>query len=224
MSRTNFDLAKINMAIESPEKSKLDAVQEFFELTQEKESALQERIAKANGLVRIFVHPDFKQYSEFKDIKEDPEAVKRLQEAENAFKRILSSDSESLPPVFVFEGGRDKDQFEKKEDDLRTIAKKDVIVIRTELANPNPLYPDRQRNYRWHLLDISDEERKQMWELVIHGFKRWGVKKILIAGMELYVSPEESVEHGGCLGAAISTLKEHFEIKISLLTWPDKGR
>lgn len=204
-------------------------VHDFFELDIATEKRLRENIEKLNGVVRVFIHPDFEEYSVFKGTQKIQKEAQRLEQAEAAFQRILSSQSEDLPELFIFETAQDIDEFEEKVARIEEIAKRDVYSIRTEFANPDPLSPHRKKSYEWQFLrgwtwfggkKITDEERAGMWEMLINKFKQLGVRKILIGGLELYMPQKEGEQYGGCLGKAIKHLKDAFEIELSLLTWP----
>lgn len=201
------------------------AVRLFFEMDKKTEVSLKERIEKAKGLVRIFVHPDFERYSRFEDIKDRPEDVKKLREAEQIFRKILSSKSETMPPLFIFEDGASNEDFEEKEEQFRKLAANDTFIIRTSFANPDPLPIGKERTYRWP--DLKDVEKSRgeqffMWQWLIEELKKLGVKKILLGGLEFYVTGDKNKNHSGCMGTAMNKLKAHFEIEISTLTWPDK--
>lgn len=197
-------------------------VRRFFELDRKGKEALKTKIAKSGGLVRIFIHPDFKRYSEFESIKEDPDKVARLKEAERTFQRILSSEAKNVPPIFIFESGIDTEVFLQKEKELMATTRNGVYVIRTEFANPHPLSPDYESNYEWMRNRPTDEERTAMWEWVVEEFKEMGIKRIIIGGVELYISREKNALHVGCLGIAIQKLtKGFFNLEVSTLTWPE---
>lgn len=201
---------------------KPEIVHRFFEMNAKEERVLKERIKKFEGLVRVFIHPDFEKYANFEDIKKDPKDVEKLQNAAIVFKRIISSKSEKLPPVFIFESGAEIDEFKKEEDVFREIGGNDLYIIRTELANSSPLSPDRENNYRWNFFEkIPNEEKEQMWQWLIEEFKNLGIKKILIGGLEFYVSKDKDIGHGGCLGEAIKRLEKFFDVQVATLTWPD---
>jgi len=198
------------------------AVRLFFEMDKKTEVSLKERIEKAKGLIRVFIHPDFERYSEFENIKDQPEDIEKLKEAEVVFRKILSSESETVPPLFIFEDGVDNNDFEGKEKRLGELATQDVYIIRTTFANPDPLPLGQERTYSWNLFTkIGDEEKSLMWKWLIEEFKKLGVKKILLGGLEFYVTGDKDKSHSGCMGTAMNKLKEHgFDVEISALTWP----
>lgn len=206
------------------EEPQLERVHGFFEMTKDEEKKLESRIEEFDGLVRVFVHPDYELYSEIDHIKEgrnyDPEELK---EAEKVFQRILSSDSDKKPPIFVFEAGKNSDDFKKQEERFNKLTKSDLYIIRTELSNPNPLPPDWQEKYDYkHNLSSdspSKEEREQMWDWLISEFEGLGIKKVLIGGLEFYAKPELD-RHGGCLGRVMAEMKDDFELELSTLIWP----
>lgn len=200
-------------------------VKRFFEMTRGDEIELRERIKESDGLVRVFVHPEYELYSNYPDedlgFNEDD-----LQKAEKAFRRVLASESEDLPPLIIFEGGSDKDDFEEKEERLSEISKNDVYVIRTEFASPNPLPPGKDEDYKhMHLFSSFDsrEEKDQMWEWVVDEFRDMGIKSMIMGGLELYVD-DESGRYSGCLGIAINKFKDSFNIEVSALTDPDRRK
>ncbi|MDO8536698.1 MAG: hypothetical protein Q7R94_00420, partial [bacterium] len=112
-------------------------VHRFFDISRDEETRLKEKVNKNDGLVRVFIHPDFEQYAKFDDAK--PSDVDALGKAEAAFERILTSKSDDLPPLFIFESGRDPDEFLEGEKRLDATSKNDLYIIRTQMANPDPL-------------------------------------------------------------------------------------
>ncbi len=207
--------------------TKEQRIKKFFELDSEQERQLKEKIEKLKGLVRVFIHPEFEEYADF-DFIPEKEDVEMLKAEEQAFQRIISSKSEKLPPMFIFNGARNKDEFEEKEARLNKLTENDLYIIRTENSNPTPLPPDKESDYRYRFANTTnkptDKERSQMWDWLVYEFERLGVKKVLIAGVELYVSGKKGVSHAGCLGHAFNNLKNHFDVEISTLTWPSKGK
>jgi hypothetical protein len=203
----------------------MEKIHTFFDIDTEAEEKLLQEIERSEGLIRVFVHPGFKEYSTFLGIKNDQKQVDQLLEAQEVFERVITSKSEHVPPIFVFEGGFSADEFQKKEGALAEISAKDIYIIRTEGANPNPLPPDHQGGIGlFEHKKIPEADRAEMWEWVIEEFKKWGVKKILIGGAEFYISKEEASVYGGCVGAAINKLQGNFIINISSMTWPEKIR
>lgn len=207
-----------------PEKGPAGRVLRFFEMDAKEEGLLKERIAKFDGLVRVFVHPDFSTYANFESNADDPATVQKLETAETVFQRLLASESEKMPALIIFEDGANQEEFRSKEDAFREVVGSDVYVIRTEMANPTPLSPDRESTYKWKFLEpntIPAQERTDMWQWILEEFKRLGIKKVLIGGLEYYVGTEP----GGCLGMVLGELrKRSFDVEASLLTWPDKLR
>jgi len=208
------------------QKNGMEKIHRFFNIDTKTEQKLKESIEKSKGLIRIFVHPDFEAYTQIDSVKKgEMGSIEGLKQAERVFKKILSSESEQAPPVFIFEAGWHEDDFLEKEEAIAKVSARDVYVIRTEGANPNPLPPDFERGLRFmEYYKVSDAEREEMWKWIIEELKRWKVKKILIGGLEFYVSDKSDIGHGGCLGSAIEKLKDHFDIEISNMTWPERIR
>lgn len=203
--------------------NKMEKIHRFFDIDAKTEQKLKKEIQKSKGLVRVFIHPDFGEYSTYSDIKDNLELAEQLKDAQKIFERVIVSKSEHLPPVFIFESGWHSDEFKEKEEALMKISSRDIYIVRTEGANPNPLPPDHEEGIRFmEYHKVSKKEREEMWKWVIEELKTWGVKKILIGGLELYVSKDEEKAHGGCLGFAIEKLRNHFNLEISSMTWPEK--
>ena len=199
------------MKLESPASSEktpgMEKIHTFFAIDSKTEKKLKAGIEQSNGLVRVFVHPDFEDYSKIKGIHNTPRSVENLKKAQEVFNTIISSTAEKLPPLFIFESGWHAEEFLEKEEALAAIASHDVYVIRTEGANPNPLPPDHEHGLRLFEFDkVSKEERTAMWKWVIEELKKWGAKKILIGGLEFHDTlpgPEHTLTHEGCLGDVI---------------------
>jgi len=198
----------------------------FLEMNQGQEDALKKRIEGSSGLVRIFIHPYFSEYLSSGYVEHvDPfKGVERVKRLEKAFNRTIASQSELLPPIIIFQNAGDKEEYEELLVEHEKKSQNDLYLIRTEAHNANPLPLSRAEGYYWHQNGDgclpTEEEGKEMWEKTIDKFKALGIKKILIAGMELETSPEKGGKHGGCLGQAINELGGEFEIEVSLATWP----
>src|SRR3989344_3022906 len=111
------------------EKEPQGRIRNFFEMTSEDERNLREEIEKFDGLVRIFIHPDFKDYSALGAVKEKPDEVKKLEKARDAFEKILSNQSPSRPPIFLFVGAADRKDYNKRKDKLEKTIKNDIYVV-----------------------------------------------------------------------------------------------
>lgn len=208
--------------------SRAGKLHRFFEIDSETEKRLKKSIEQSKGLIRIFIHPNFEEYAAHED---KPEQIRQLEQVKKIFDKIVSSSSGHTPPLFIFESGWKADEFLEKEAVLADIAERDIYVIRTEGASPNPLPPDFEEKGRafGEYFELSPErrearkeQREEMWKWIVEEFLKWKIKKILIGGAELYVSEDENIGHSGCVGAAIEKLKPYFEIEISRITWPEK--
>ena len=205
--------------LKSPETSE-GKVARLFEMNPAEKEALQSRIEKFGGMVQVFIHPDFEAYAAYADARGEKDLAEQGFWADAVFKNILSSQSDRVPPIFVFEHAKAAEKFEEKERQLADLAAQPVYVIRTEYADPTPLSPGTESTYAWNTLPISDEERAGAWDAVISELRNLGVKKILIGGAELAVSKEPGRDHAGCLGIAMGKL-ESFDVKLSTITWPE---
>lgn len=211
----------------------------FFELRGEQIKELQKSIEEHNGLVRIFVHPDYTNYADYEKDRRGHQMAKKLQQMNEALKRILSSDDEKTPPIIILEsqlGLSDKlkrlkifsgtgvtyrDQVEiwqelraqgkeSHSDELRQFQlTNDTYIIPTAFAAPMPFIEDAATE-------------KDAWEKLNKKLLELGVKKILIGGNELYTSDLKNEDWlGGCLGHTIEELKNNFEIELSTLIYPE---
>ncbi|MBI2639405.1 MAG: hypothetical protein HYW90_00735 [Candidatus Sungbacteria bacterium] len=209
-------------------KPKHGAVRLFFEMDKKNELSLKEKIKQAKGLIRVFIHPDFERYSGFESIKEQPEDVEKLRQEEQIFRRILSSESTATPPIFIFEDGWESLDYQQKEERLERLTANDLFLVRTYPANPDPLPLHKKPGSSWRVLNEAERERREeditfMWQWLAEELKKLGVKKILIGGLEFYVTGDKDKSHSGCMGIAMNKLKKYgFDVEISALTWPDK--
>lgn len=222
------------------EKFPTNSSRRIFELSEDEEKNLKEKTKQHNGLIRIFVHPNFDPH-----IKKDPN---KSQQMNIAFQKILNSPSKK-PPIFIMDSVKEADcsfLYNKKQFPDETIDKyienssgteyeshDGVIIIPTEPYRPVPLLPGAR----------NDEEA---FAKLINKLKSLGIKKILIGGTELMVPSKPSgiqylmsgdtpsiIKHGGnnimdfcyrCLGATIRELRKDFEIELSSLTAPHSRR
>lgn len=155
-----------------------------------------------------------------------PGETERLGAMERAFQKLLSSKSKELPPIIVFQDAKNHADFVCQLARLSNITANDVYVIQTEANNPDPLPLDKRKTYQWMELASrpTNQEREQMWNWLVYEFNRLGIKKVLVAGMELYAPTKENAEYGGCLGSTFNELKNFFDVEITALTWPGKRK
>jgi|GEM_PF-2952052 len=181
----------------------------LFELTPEEKERLRLKIAEHNGLIRIFVHPDYLNYANY--YKEDPEKAASLKKYEEVFRRILRSPSEKNPPALIIHGiaGGSLDlstyaekfdriiqgkEWESVSQDYQTYS--DIYVIPASSTNPTPFIKEATTvpEPKWKIGMTAEEARgmwapyEKAWEILAETLRDLGVKKILIGGNELYVS------------------------------------
>ena len=195
---------------------------DFLNLSPEEQVELKDKIEKANGQVRLFVHPNFEKYAKDEDEEKKKERAIRV---EKGFQRLLKSSDKKKLPIFIFVSAADKKDFEEKIKDLERKVKPvdEIYYVRTQFANPTPLDPYHNDSYQWMSFSLKRKigDSDLMWEMTTDQLEDVGVKQILIGGAELYAD-EDSDIYSGCLGAAVDNLKERFQIKYSRMTWPDK--
>jgi hypothetical protein len=204
----------------SPEPPPVGNIRRLFEMSPDEKKGLQRRIEQFGGMVQIFIHPEFEEYAQYARVHKEEEFARQGFWANSVFKNILSSDSDRVPPIFIFEHAQAVKKFEEKEKRLADMAVQPVYIIRTEYADPTPLSPNIENKYTWNVSSINDADRIRAWDFLISELQNLGVKKILIGGAELYVSKENDRGHTGCLGIAMRKL-ENFDLKLSTITWPE---
>lgn len=223
----------------------------FFELNKEEEKNLNEEIKKHDGLVRIFVHPNFEGYAQYEDYQQCAQSAKKLRQMDSAFQRILESSSDKLPPIIILHAINEVRYLMKYD------AKTDKMVQDYNLATEklgkmgnwmeNVKYNSRNNNiYIVPTKSFSPDpillyahNEKEAWGEMIDELKSLGVKKIIIAGAELYTPDKIDMEEnrsryaepdgtidvmkylGGCLGCTIHQLRENFDLELSALTFPE---
>jgi len=223
----------------------------FFELDKEEENNLKEEVKRHNGLVRIFVHPNFEEYAGYEDKQQQIQSAKKLRQMDRALQRILESSSDKLPPVIIlhaineiwnltkYDVKTDKmvqdyklatEKLEKMGDWMNDVKynsrDNNIYIVPTKSCSPDPV-----------LLCAHNE--KEAWGEMIDELKSLGVKKILIGGAELYtpdkIYMEENMSEyteqdgtidvmkylGGCLGYTVHQLRENFDLELSTLTYPE---
>jgi len=226
-------------------------VLDFFELTAEQESKLKKEIKKHNGLVRIFVHPEWQSYIQFEDRmhaegKTKKSSADRIKKIEQAMKKILLSDSEDLPPIILLKeitGAPNilelppytelVNRLEEKSDYLTEFAeqhpsKQKIYIVPTKSFSPDPI-----------LTCAQDED--EAWGYLVVLMKELGVKKILAGGGELYLplvnqessDSDEQAEgtreeiwknSAGCLGKTMRKFADDFQVDLSALAYPGQRR
>lgn len=225
---------------ESKEKSKGQCL-ELFNLSDREFEKLNQKIEKDNGLIRLFVHPEFADYAEYDAFKKDPEVSRRFMQIEKGFRRLInSSSSDKKPAIIILEAmktsilplGPYYDKYikalEEDSDFFKNATKnyqpeKDIYIVPTRTHSPDPV-----------LIYAKNEE--EAWQEFIDILKKLGVKKINIGGAELdysedYVKDKLKQDKSinintllaGCLGKTIHKLNDHFDLHVSALAIP-KGR
>lgn len=224
--------------IEKKEQSKLEGRSlKFLELNEGESSKLKERIAAHNGLIRIFIHPEYLEYAKTEKDRGKPDSAEKLKGMNEVFKRILASSSPKAPPIFIFQALDDvsfRQGLETQEQKTAALSESqyydtlhwnyesfnDIFIIPTESYNPHPLIS-------------GTKTESEAWEKLREMLKALGVSKILIAGAEFYVPSKKVLaargltkdnvwDHlAGCLGISVSQLRKSFEIELSSLTFPE---
>lgn len=224
--------------VEEKERSRLEGRSlKFLELTGDELEKLKERIAAHNGLIRIFIHPEYLEYAKSERDRGKTESVEKLKRMYEVFKRILASSSEKAPPIFIFQPLDDisfKQGYESHEEKVKAAPQSqhydtlhwnyesfnDIFIIPTDAFNPHPLVPEAKTT-------------QEAWEKLRRMIKELGVSKILIAGAEFYVPSKQVLaargfaqnnvwDHlAGCLGISVSEFRKSFEVELSNLTFPE---
>lgn len=171
----------------------------FFELNKEEEKNLKEEVKKHNGLVRIFVHPEFEEYAKYEETKQRAKTAEKLRQMNSALQRILESSSDKLPPIIILHAVEgigcllvyDAKSPSHMRQDYNVATKilerknnwmndvkynsrdNNIYVVPTKSFSPDPV-----------LLYAHNED--EAWGEMADELKSLGVKKILIGGAELY--------------------------------------
>ncbi|KKQ04026.1 MAG: hypothetical protein US18_C0021G0004 [Parcubacteria group bacterium GW2011_GWB1_36_5] len=193
---------------------------DLFELTSKEKQALQERIEKWQGLVRIFVHPMYEKWrGNESEYINDPDNQKLVQ-IEEVLSKLLAMPENKTPPIVIMEERVFIKELEKwLKENSQGSSQEGVYFVKTCRDDPTP-----------KLRKITTDP----WKLLTEILRGLGVRKILIGGMQLgvlwhkkdWTQKDPFLER--CVGIAISHLSKdkggEFEVELSALTHPTNER
>lgn len=173
---------------------------DFQKMSSEQEEWLRKKIEKNKGGIIVFIHP---YYPEENSIGTDigfgnPEDLKKMRES---LSKLLDSKRENNPPILIFHDA-------EKLDDLRGLLENNLsasaLLIGTNSNDPSP--------------------KEGNWQELNDKLKSIGVKKVLLAGMNLVVvwpDSDEEPELGGCLMQAAEEFSKEFQVSVSRRVYPN---
>lgn len=183
-----------------------DSMKNLFDLSDPEIETLKNEIKINNNLVRIFVHPYYndKELPERKNTQEGE--IKKMQ---SVIERILSSNSEKLPPIFIME---EEGHISRLRSLIEDIIKNKIYIIPTHEDRAEPRFKSAK--------PLDEEEN---WKKLIDELKSLKIEKIIIGGMYVDVSSLFNVEVlQRCVGETINHLSGNFKVEISNLTFPKR--
>jgi len=213
---------------ESADSEMLEEIEErfknFFELSEEEEGSLREKVEQSRGLVRIFVHPYFVEHEK----EWNEESKKKLLSIDRALRILALTDSEKSPPVLCMEESGKMGELKQRlktpdyQEGFSGEVKNDVYIIPTAKSDPLPVFDDSRRIRS----DYSEQEEAENWKRLTLQLKKMGVKKVLVGGMFLdFFGPEKEgdTDAWGCVGRTIELLEKDFKVQLSNLTYSERG-
>ena len=186
---------------------------DFYKLDGEQERTLKNRIEKNHGMAMVLVHPNTEEHNQNFD---DFYPIKRsdLRVIISRINELLTNATPDDPPVFIFEpSGSDPQVPLKRVSEYAKGANSQLYVIRTQATDPEP-YGNAP-----HYLEL-DEQRKFNWNELNTKLSNVGVTKVVVAGLNLGVDPEQVKYDNGCVLGVIKHLEDKFQVKLSPFTWP----
>lgn len=194
---------------------------DIFNLDNDQVIRLTERINKWNGLVRLFVHPLFEKWrAGSKGYQAYYSNFDRLLEIESVLTRLLSMPEHKTPPLLVMQEGIFMEEFLQWIDEGQACFSHSPYIIKTCNSSPTPA--------------CSTSSSIEAWNKLTTLLKKVGVRKLLVAGMQLEVCHyKQDWTHKGpylarCVGIALSHLCSKkggiFETELSALIEPAEQR
>lgn len=212
----------------------------FFNLNEQEIVELKERITKAKGTIRMFVHPLYESWEDYRGLREYG--------PEEGFRRIARLSEDQTPPIFILEEHGDRSQH--KLDKMINAANQKLYIVET-LPGEGTLYPDESfpkdivkyytkydsQNYE---IDKQRAAETKIYEQKVFDFfaeklKDLGVENVLIGGMYLWfhdsfmntLDPEyNEISSGvtGCMAYPIKSLSKHLQVTVSHFTKPGRQK
>lgn len=219
------------LEIKKPIENTLD----LLKLSPEQKEKLKKRIAKWNGLVRIFVHPLFEKWREGEYDNQNSDAPHDNLQIEKALSRILAIDKENVPPLIIMEEEEFVPEFKKWLETIYKSSQETLYLVNTFPQNPSPkIKIQKLPSFKDAMRSINDPRNDPAWKALEKTLQQVGVRKILLGGMTFEMDEEKKDwTHkdpwmGRCIGIAMSHLSKNkggdFEVELSALTAPFRER
>lgn len=162
----------------------------LFELSGEERAELERRIKENNGLARVIVHPFYPVNFDYDSRRFADKEARNLEKKKKDFEvfqasidRLFNSNPGKSPPIIVFEEEfnleNDKDSYMDRN------YRNEPYVIPTFTDRPVPKLSPGE-----NLLGKDFDEQRN-WKKLKEVLKSLGIKKMLMGGMQLNVSPNE---------------------------------
>lgn len=202
---------------EAVEKEKTDkAFLGFFELTEEQEERLRERVASSGGHIRIIVHPYAGELPYGMILEEKRDRPNREEAINKTLLKWASQLSKDVVPIFIFEE-------EQNLQDLKT-----RLVRQTDLQNIFYIIPTFSQ---WSDVKLYPDEEindSDHWELLIEKFRDLGITDIIVGGkfLNVYCARNEIKDKilSACVGNVMNRLSDNFSVEASNISSPDSRR
>ncbi|MES2023228.1 MAG: hypothetical protein V4439_00945 [Patescibacteria group bacterium] len=207
----------------------------FFNLNEYELAELKERITKAKGTIRMFVHPFFDSLEPFSPLTTPkntflgPGAI---------FTRLINLSDDKTPPQFILE----EHGSTKLEKMTKGIVNQKLYIIDTQPSS-GVLHPDEAlpseisklcpkfegnryySNDKDYKLQYNKEQKiyeQKVFDFLAEKLKSLGVEKVLIGGMYLWIHDfrRESLDINsdfldGCLFSPIKNLSKYLQVELS---------
>lgn len=187
---------------------------------------LKEEICQSKGLLRVFVHPFFEEYST-KERFQNASPTAKATEISNLILRLIENDSKNKPPILILEDYRYEEETRKRL--LSHIPKgQKLYILKTYHEMGIPRFTQ----------EYLDEEKE--WPKLYTVLDEVGVKRVLIGGMNLgvnvgvtngnYALNRQMQEKGAindewsvgqCVGRVAGRLSQKYDVEISCFAYPD---
>jgi hypothetical protein len=164
------------------------------------------------------VHPYFKasNLGDGISITERP-----VEDAHKQTSNFLKNATDKGPPIFLFQGGEDWDDAQKKAQKYLADAGSTIYVVATYPASPEPRFHSETID---NLSKISKIHQSEHWQGLANRMEDVGVKKLVVGGIYFGVSQRPEQDTVGCVNSFIAHMEKSFQIKLSNFTWPSNRR
>lgn len=178
-----------------------ERIHDLLHLAPEELTSLQERLAKFDGTMRIFIHPLYNQYrGTYQKSKENTPVIEKNKKVQEFLQTILGTNLDQCPPTLLMEEGSVsvRDGADIKHcpimPDLKELYKtwmqdsdNEIYLAQTGEATGTPLTLDIPPGVEQD--DFINCHQDEMWDRFAGKLKQAGVKKIILGGGEFVISP-----------------------------------